>query len=79
MSTGGGLLQSHLTLIQLKICGMNSKFIRREIKPTTKDELVGGILKFWDTVTVEKCNGYINHLKKVIPKVIELNGSATGY
>ena len=55
------------------------EFIRREIKPTTKDELVGGILKFWDTVTVEKCNRYINHLKKVIPKVIELNGSATGY
>ena len=55
------------------------EFIRREIKPTTKDELVGEILKFWDTVTVEKCNRYINHLKKVIPKVIELNGSATGY
>ena len=46
--------------------------IRREIKPKTKDEIVQGIVKFWDTVTIEKCNRYINHLKKVIPRVIEL-------
>ena len=52
---------------------------RRKIKPRTKDELVDGINKFWETVTVEKCNRYISHLKKVIPKVIELNGEPTGY
>ena len=28
-------------------------------KPRTKDELVDGISKFWETVTVEKCNRYI--------------------
>ena len=55
------------------------EFIRRETKPKTKEELVTGIINFWDTVTVEKCTKYINHLKKVIPKVIELNGEATGY
>lgn len=55
------------------------EFIRREVKPKTKDELVAGIECFWGTVTVEKCLKYINHLKKVIPKVIELNGDATGY
>lgn len=55
------------------------EFIRREVKPKTKEELVAGIIKFWDTVTVEKCVKYINHLKKVIPKVVELNGNATGY
>ena len=49
------------------------------MKPKTKDELVSGIGEFWDTVTVEKCTKYINHLKKVIPKVIELHGGATGY
>ncbi len=54
------------------------EFIRRETKPRTK-ELVGGILKFWDTATVAKCTKYINHLNKVIPKVIELQGSATRY
>ena len=55
------------------------EFIRREIKPKTKEELIGGISKLWETVTVEKCNRYINHLNKVLPKVIELNGEPTGY
>jgi hypothetical protein len=41
--------------------------------------LIDGIVQFWETVTVEKCNKYINHLKKVIPRVIELQGAATGY
>ena len=55
------------------------EYIRREIKPKTKEELVRGILTFWDTVTIAKCTKYINHLNKVIPKVIELEGGATGY
>ena len=38
------------------------EFIRRETKPKTKEELVTGIINFWDTVTVEKCTKYINHL-----------------
>ena len=53
--------------------------IRREVKPTTKQELMDGIVRFWETVTVEKCNKYINHLNKVIPRVIKLEGAATGY
>ena len=55
------------------------EFSRREVKPRTKQELIDGILKFWETVSIEKCNRYINHLNKVIPKVIELEGAATGY
>ena len=55
------------------------EFNRREAKPKTKEELVAGIIRFWDTVTVEKCKKYLNHLKKVIPRVIELNGDATDY
>ncbi len=53
--------------------------IRREVKPTKKEELVNGIKAFWKTVDVRKCCKYIGHLKKVIPKVIELKGEATGY
>ena len=55
------------------------EFIRRDVKPTTKNELVEGIQKFWRTVTVNKCAKYIRHLRKVIPRIIELNGEATGY
>ena len=55
------------------------EYCRREVKPRTKDELVQGILEFWKTVDVQKCQKYIRHLRKVVPKVIELNGAATGY
>ena len=44
-----------------------------------KEELIDGIQKFWETVDQAKCEKYIGHLRKVIPKVIELEGSATGY
>ena len=53
--------------------------LRRDVKPHTKDELVRGIEQFWESVTIEKCCRYIRHLKKVIPRVIELDGRATGY
>lgn len=55
------------------------EYVRREVKPTSKDELVAGIIKFWSTVTREKCRKYIRHLHKVIPRVIAVSGAATGY
>lgn len=54
------------------------EFLRREVKPHTKQELIDGIVRFWKTVDITKCRRYINHLVKVIPKVIEVNGEATG-
>ena len=53
------------------------EYQRKEVKPKTKDELVNGILEFWNTVDTAKCKKYIGHLRKVIPKVIEVNGDAT--
>ena len=38
------------------------EFIRREVKPTTKSDLIEGIKRFWTSVDVAKCNKYINHL-----------------
>eukprot|EP00731_Ephydatia_muelleri_P000746 Em0001g746a len=55
------------------------EYIRREVKPKNKDELIRGIKAFWRTVTPSVCAKYIGHLKKVIPKAIELKGDATGY
>ena len=55
------------------------EFIRREVKPMNKSDLILGILRFWDIVDCQKCCKYINHLRKVIPRVIALRGAATGY
>ena len=49
------------------------------MKPHNKDELVKGIIDFWKTVDKDKCIKYIRHLRKVIPKIIEVEGAATGY
>ncbi len=37
------------------------EFVCREVKPKTRGELVEGIKRFWETVTVEKCMKYIRH------------------
>ena len=55
------------------------EFIRREVKPKTKQQLVDGIKAFWSTVDAAKCTRYIRHLRKVVPAVVELNGGPTGY
>ena len=55
------------------------EYIRREVKPKNKADLLDGIRKFWGTVSMQKCQKYIGHLKKVIPKVIEFQGDAAGY
>lgn len=55
-------------------------FLHAIVKPTTKDELIGGITQFWQTrMTAEKCTTYINHLQKVVPIVIEREGRASGH
>ena len=52
--------------------------LRREAKASIKDKLVKGIQDFWGSVSGEKCRKYIRHLQKVMPKVKELDGAATG-
>lgn len=55
------------------------EYIRREKKPRTEQELTDGIVEFWQRMNVQKCNSYINHLQKVMPEVLRLNGEATKY
>ena len=52
------------------------EYLRAQVKPK---HLIEGIKAFWATVDQAKCRKYIGHLRKVIPRVIELRGDATGY
>ncbi|KAH3782982.1 hypothetical protein DPMN_160907 [Dreissena polymorpha] len=48
-------------------------------EPKPKEELVRAIQTFWNShMTVEQCNMYIDHLFKVVPICIRMNGCATG-
>ena len=39
------------------------EFIRREVKPKTKNELIEGIRQFWSTVDIAKCTRcFVLHL-----------------
>ena len=75
-STGGRRHQSHPIE---NLWHELKEFLRARVKPRNQEELIEGIKSFWGTVTPEKCCKYIGHLNKVIPKVIELHGDATGY
>ena len=61
------------------VWGSMKRYLRDQIKPTTVEKLKGGICEFWRTLTPEKCQRYIRHLKKVIPKVIQEDGGPSGY
>ena len=55
-------------------------YLRKFIKPKTKEELLNDLNKFLrERMTPEKCTRYIDHLKYVVPKVIEQQGRASGY
>ena len=48
--------------------------------PRTQNELVATLLRFWSNhLTVDQCNRYINHIYRVIPKVIAVDGGYSGY
>ena len=55
------------------------EFLRNEYKPHNLSELKQGIKTFWESLTPETCSRYIGHLKKVISKVLEVNGGPSGY
>ena len=51
-----------------------------ESKPQSKIDFIKKIGKFWqETLTIEKCNQYINHLSKVLPHVVLNEGRATQF
>ena len=60
-----GIQETETYGMRLKI-----EYLRREKKPTTKQELLSGTKEFWETVDVMKYRKYIRHLRKVLPRVI---------
>ncbi|KHJ77910.1 hypothetical protein OESDEN_22470 [Oesophagostomum dentatum] len=54
------------------------EFIRNEVKPKNKDELVNGVKYFWsEKMTRVRCKKYVRHIFDVINKVIEVHGGRT--
>lgn len=54
-------------------------YLEVTVKPTTKDELVAGIVIFWKTLTAEQCAKYIDHIHKVLPVVVLNDGGPSGF
>ncbi len=54
-------------------------YLRIEYKPRNLTQLTQGIKAFWRTLTPAVCSKFVGHLKKVIPKVIEVKGGPSGY
>ena len=61
------------------VWGSMKQCLRNSYKPRNLDELKAGIEKFWLTLTPQICRKYIGHLKKVIPKIVEVKGAPSGY
>ena len=61
------------------VWGSLKRYLRDHHKPHNQQSLIEGIKKFWKTLTPTVCARYINHINKVIPKVIQENGGPSGY
>lgn len=61
------------------IWGSLKQFLRTSFKPHDLNSLKAGIQYFWNTLTPDICRKYINHLHKVVPKVIQVYGEPSGY
>ena len=60
------------------VWGSLKQFLCNTYKPKNLDDLKLGIQQFRISITPEICKKYIQHLNKVIPKVVELNGEPSG-
>ena len=54
------------------------EFLRNIWKPRNKEQLIAGILRFWQNLDAAKCRRYISHLRKVVPRIAEVEGAASG-
>ena len=61
------------------VWGSMKNFIRDKLKPKNLGELKEGIRKYWSTLTPEVCMRYIDHLQKVMPVVVQVEGAPSGH
>ena len=62
------------------VWGSLKQYLRNNYKPKNLQELKDGIEQFWVTLTPEVCKRYIDHIpKKVIPKIVDVQGEPSGY
>ena len=61
------------------VWGSMKRYLRTYVKPRNATQLKYGIKEFWMTLTPQVCARYVNHLQKVVPKVVEVNGGPSGY
>ena len=61
------------------VWGSLKQYLRSYYKPKNLEQLKAGIEQFWLTLTPEVCAKYISHLKKVIPKIVSVEGAPSGY
>lgn len=62
------------------IWGSMKQYLRTCYKPKNLQELKDGIERFWVTLTPHVCQQYIDHItKKVMPKVVSVQGDPSGY
>ena len=56
------------------VWGSLKQYLRNFYKPRNLEQLKNGIQQFWATLSPSVCTRYIQHLDKVIPKVVQVQG-----
>ncbi|KAH3815277.1 hypothetical protein DPMN_143799 [Dreissena polymorpha] len=54
-------------------------YLKRQVKPRTKAQLVHGITEFWNNLTAEDCAKYIDHIHRVLPHVVLNESGPSGF
>ena len=61
------------------VWGSLKQYMRNHFKPKNLEQLKTGIEEFLLMLTPEVCGKYISHLRKVIPKIVSVEGGPSGY
>ena len=54
-------------------------YLQDKNKPKNLEQLKDRIRNYWRSLTSELCTKYIDHLKKVMPAIVNDKGGPSGY